>query len=328
MAAINAGINSEAVNTVLSDVRRAHYKTDKRFQRNLMHQPIQPDRIDLVRRQFADAYGAFAQHNAVFQNISERMFARLELLAIEPARVLDLGCRDGYQLAALQTRFPQAQIIGADPISLANQSARRWWPRKREAFTRLSADPHSLPFADASFDLVVSNLLLPWCHEPAAVFQEVSRVLVENGAFMFTTAGPDTLCEYAQLWSTVDDAQHVFGLADMHNTGDEMLSAGFNAPVLDREVISIDYPSVDALQLELRQLGAANIARGRRSGLMSPLVRKLIKEAAPDQRFSVTLELVQGHGWKGALAQNRNNSSDEYSISLDSLRQSLRGLPQ
>lgn len=288
-----------------------------------MQPAIQPDRFEHVRRQFAGAYGAFGQHNAVFQNTSERMLARLEVLAIKPVRVLDLGCRNGYQFKALQQQFPDANLIGVDPAGA--ESPGRWWQRKNRIASTLAADPHQLPFADGSFDLVVSNLLLPWCHDPGSVFAEVVRVLAENGAFMFTSAGPDTLQEYSELWRDVDANQHVFGLADMHQIGDELLNAGFSAPVLDREVIMVDYPSIDALQDEMRHVGAANLACGRRNGLMASQMRKLIRAKAPNQRFAVTLELVQGHGWKGVLPQNRNNSSDEYSVSLDSLRQSLRG---
>jgi len=284
---------------------------------------MQPDRFERVRRQFADANGVFSQHNAIFKNTSERLLSRLSVLAIEPHRILDLGCRDGYQLKALQNQFPDAEVIGVDPASVARPV--RWWQRKPNKAAQFAADPHQLPFTDGSFDLVVSNLLLPWCHDPGVVFAEVARVLAENGAFMFTSAGPDTLQEYSALWRSIDSAQHVFGLADMHQTGDELLGSGFSAPVLDREVITIDYPSIDALQDELRFVGAANLACGRRNGLMASNVRRLLLEQARQRRFSVTLELVQGHGWKGSLSKNQNNSSDEFSVSLDSLRQSLRG---
>ena len=289
-----------------------------------MLSPIQPGQFELIQRHFADTNGAFDDHNAVLQETSDRMMSRLDLLAIEPTRVLDLGCRSGYQFDALQNRFPKAYVAGADPAPAARTMPNRWW-RRRAVSPIVCCDPHRLPFADGSFDLVISNMLLPWCRNPDQVFAETARVLADNGAFMFTAAGPDTLQEYAELWRSVDSAQHVFGLADMHKTGDEMLHAGFAAPVLDRENIVVDYASVDALQDELRQIGACNVANGRRAGLMSHSVRMKLREAQSGDRFAVTLELVQGHGWKGGLTANRNNTSDEFSVSLDSLRQSLRG---
>lgn len=319
-----AGMNNDALNTVLSAGKYCHYRAEQSIGRNLMQAPMQPDQFNVIKRQFAGSNDAFQHHNAVFQEISDRMLARLELLAIVPSRVLDLGCRDGYQLDALQSRFPKAHVIGADPAGSSTLSSGRWWQR-RPANRIITADPHKLPFADGCFDLLVSNMLLPWCHDPAAVFAEAARVLSENGAFMFTSAGPDTLQEYAHVWEQIDASQHVFGLVDMHKTGDEMLTAGFAAPVLDRETILVDYASIGALQDELRRVGAANVAIGRRTGLMSGAVRKLLSNIEHTGRFKVTLELVQGHGWKGALSSSRKNSADEFSVSLDSLRQSLRG---
>ncbi len=266
----------------------------------------------------------FDGYAAVYETIGDRLQERLSLLAIQPKRVLDLGCRSGYQLEALQERYPEAQIIGADPApGVAPRlpgSWPRWLRRKTQAPQRVACDPHELPFADGSFDLVISNLLLPWCHAPHRVFEEAARVLSPGGAFMFTSAGPDTLIEYRSVWATIDSHLHGFGLIDMHDLGDTLMASGFAAPVLDRDNLQIDYPDIEALQEELRKLGAVNIANGRRSGLMSPNVRNALKTIAGGQRFPVTLELVQGHGWKGELRQAGTQSEDEYRVSVDSLR--------
>lgn len=283
-----------------------------------------------VRRQFLRAHDTFSGHAAVYETIGDRLQARLELLAIKPRRVLDLGCRSGYQLEALQQRYPEAQVIGADPAPGSPSRMPSSWPswlRKRPKFPeRVACDPHELPFADEGFDLVVSNLMLPWCHAPHRVFEEAARVLAPGGAFMFTSAGPDTLIEYRRAWAAVDAHAHSFGLIDMHDLGDTLMASGFAAPVLDRDNISIEYPDVDALQNELRCLGAANLALGRRQGLMSNSVRRRLKTMLDGaERFTVTLELVQGHGWKGELRPSVQSSGDDYKVSVDSLRGSWKG---
>jgi SAM-dependent methyltransferase len=43
------------------------------------------------------------------------------------------------------------------------------------------ADAHRLPFADASFDLVVANLLFMWVQDPQAVANEMARVCRPGG---------------------------------------------------------------------------------------------------------------------------------------------------
>jgi malonyl-CoA O-methyltransferase len=153
------------------------------------------------------------------------------------------------------------------------------------------------------------------------VFEEAARILKPGGAFMFTTAGPDTLMEYRDAWASIDSFAHSFGLIDMHDIGDSLMAAGFAAPVLDRDVLQVDYPSVSALQQELRCLGAANVASGRRLGLMAPSVlESLDSVTAAKDRFVVSLELVHGHGWKGELHPSRKNTDSEFKIPVDSLR--------
>lgn len=285
---------------------------------------IQPAAIRTVRRQFQKYADRFDAHAEVFEAVSSRLMSRLELLAIKPVRVLDLGCRNGYQLSALAQHYPDAMVVGADPAPGSDINLPNTWPRwlrpKKKSANKIACDPHQLPFDDGSFDLVVSNLLLPWCHSPHRVFEEASRVLSTGGAFMFTSAGPDTLAEYRRAWSGIDSYLHGFGLIDMHDLGDTMMASGFAAPVLDRDNLTIDYPDIDALQAELVALGAANLAQGRRTGLMSKEVRQKLRDnIAPGKRFAVSLELVQGHGWKGELKQSVN-SAGEFSVSVDSLK--------
>lgn len=292
---------------------------------------LEPAPIEQVARQFARTVGAFDQHAEVFRVISERLLARLDLLLLKPLVVLDLGCRSGYQLKLLQSRYPAARIIGVDPAPAephptAAAGRLRGWLRLRSRSPQLlAADPHNLPLAEASVDLVISNMLLPWCHAPQRVFAEVARVLRPGGAFLFSSAGPDTLREYRAAWAAVDSCSHGFGLIDMHDLGDGMLAAGLTAPVLDRQNLTIYYASIDMLEQELRHLGAANIAQGRRRGLMSPHAQHTLRSGTDvSVRFQVTLEMVQGHAWKGELARSRGANPDVHSVSLESLRQSLK----
>jgi len=293
---------------------------------------IQPGPIHDIRRRFLRANATFDQYSAVYEAVGARLRERLDLLAIEPTRVLDLGCRSGYQLRALQQRYPQAEIIGADPAPGQPLRLPSSWPswlrRQPSVPERIACDPHDLPLADESFDLVISNLFLPWCHAPHRVFEEVARSLRPGGAFMFTSAGPDTLLEYRSAWATIDSYLHDFGLIDMHDIGDTMMASGFAAPVLDRDTVKVDYPNVAALQHELRALGATNAASGRRLGLMSPTVQATLDQVTQrNERFVVSLELVQGHGWKGELHPRGKNTDDGYKVSVDQLRGSRNRKP-
>lgn len=101
-----------------------------------------------------------------------------------PRRLLDLGCGFGKSTAPFYRGFPACAVVGIDVsapcLNFAAQDAARAQARN-VAFKQRRAE--STGFADASFDLVTSTMLL---HEmpPAAIaaaFDEARRVLAPGG---------------------------------------------------------------------------------------------------------------------------------------------------
>ena len=282
-----------------------------------------------VRR--AKARGLHAD-DAVLRFVSQQLLDRLPLLVVEPTQLLDLGCWSGGQFDGLHELYPECEITGlqlggnisvSDETSLQARLMSRLsqFGRKRKPKI-VSGDPHLLPFVDQQFELVVSNLCLPFCQNPAAVFAEVSRVLRPGGAFLFSSLGPDTLLEYRQRWAQFDSYPHVSGLIDMHDLGDSMLKAGLSDPVLDRDTLKLDYPSVAALENELQVFGLVNTAFGRRKGLLTKGLSSKVSDT--QSRFEVGLELVHGHAWKDEFQSERNSSVDEFRFPVSELQGSWK----
>jgi len=78
-----------------------------------------PEPMDVVARAQARAQTRARKREqkadpVVLQTISTQLLERLPLLTITPQKVLDLGCRDGYQFEALRTLYPQAELFGLE----------------------------------------------------------------------------------------------------------------------------------------------------------------------------------------------------------------------
>ena len=165
------------------------------------------------------------------------------------------------------------------------------------------ADARALPLARGSVSLAWSNLMLQWLHDPLPALKEIHRVLEVGGMLMFSTLGPDTLKELRAALPP-SDAEHLHRFIDMHDLGDALVGAGFSDPVMDMEMLTVTYTSLDDLLHDLRASGSANAAVTRPRGLVGKghwqKLRANYERLRRDGRLPATVEVVYGHAWKAA----------------------------
>ena len=258
-----------------------------------------------VRRRFGRAAESFSGADFVHRTAGDGLMHRMAPMTIQPQRILDLGSAAGAGSRHLQKRFRKARVLSVDAsgrMLASARAARSWLSRVRE----VQADARQLPFAAGSIDLVFANMLLPLIDDLPACIGEVRRVLREDGLFVFSTLGPDSLAEIRRAWSEIDSGLHVSPFADMHNLGDVVAAAGLCDPVLDIDHLTVTYGSCAGLFADLKAAGAGNCLRHRRQSLTGKgrfaLLEKALHDARPGEKLQLRLELVFGHAWGGGAA--------------------------
>lgn len=256
------------------------------------------------RRSFERAANSYDKAAVLQREIGDRLSSRLDYVKLDPSTVLDLGCGTGYLSEKLMQRYSKAQIVATDiALSMLHKTAEKGgWFRKPYS---VCSEAERLPFAADSFDLVISNLMLQWCEDLPHVFTGVNRVLKSDSLFSFTSFGPDTLKELRESWQCVDNYPHTNPFADMHDVGDALMQAGFQQPVLDMEMITMHYPSLRALMMDLKNIGASNAAVERQRGLTGKQTLQRLEEAyqpfrLKDGSYPLSYEVVYGHAWSTA----------------------------
>jgi malonyl-CoA O-methyltransferase len=264
-----------------------------------------------VRRAFDRAAATCERSAFVAREVERRLADKLAYLKVAPARVLDAGSGVGTAQRLLRARFPAAQVIEVD-LSLAmlrRARSRRGLGEKLRAMAApaarqwLCADFSRLPLRGASFGIVWSSLALAWSAEPLATLAEFHRVLAPGGALMFSTYGPDTLRELREAFAATDAAPHVHAFTDMHDLGDMLVAAGFDAPVMEMERLDVTYADIGALARDLKWSGQTSAAAARRRGLTTPRAWRRVVEQYEryrlEGRLPATVEVVYGHAWRG-----------------------------
>ena len=72
----------------------------------------------------------------------------------------------------------------------------------------ICGDATALPFADASIECIISNLMVQWVTDKYTLFKEMSRILKPQGQIIFTTLIKPSLWQLQHIWQNIDTHPH------------------------------------------------------------------------------------------------------------------------
>lgn len=246
-----------------------------------------------VQASFSRAASSYDEWAVLQRKVGNRLLEFPTFDSYANRTILDLGAGTGYCSRRLNNR--NVCVIDLDITPAMLLKARSW--DDQETFY-VCGDAESLPLQDRCADLVFSNLMIQWCRDLERLFKEVHRVLKPGGIFLFSTFGPETLCELRDAWKRVDFDTHVNEFFRCSAIRDALSRSGLENPILEREMTRVVYKDVMELMRALKGIGAHNVNSGRSRGLTAK--RKVARMIAAyrtinaTQSISATFELIFG----------------------------------
>jgi malonyl-CoA O-methyltransferase len=112
---------------------------------------------------------------------------------------------------------------------------------------------------------------------------------------------------------------------DMHDIGDMVVAAGFIEPVIDVDILTVEYSDVKSLMRDLKAIGAHNAAIDRNAGLTGKdkfaRVLKAYEEFRRGDVYPATYEVVYGVAFGPSEGQPfRTPDGDMVTFSVDALK--------
>ena len=218
---------------------------------------------------------------------------RLSAVTRDFGDVLELGCFDaGIPFG------PGVKVTRTDPGKRFAQSQ-----------NGRQLDEDRLPFADASFDLVVSAGTLDSVGDLPGALVQVRRALRPDGLFLAAFTGGNTLSMLRRILIDAErdrPAPRIHPQIDVRAGGDLLVRAGFALPVAVSETLTVRYGSLLTLLADLRGMGASNIMPGRvalRRDTIARAAELFAAAADPDGRTAERFDILYLTGWAPAPSQ-------------------------
>jgi malonyl-CoA O-methyltransferase len=265
-----------------------------------------------VRGAFGKQAAEYEGHAFIQKRVIARFLDTLKKEELAPCKYLDIGAGSGMLLSALRKLYDDGFGVGIDLSTGMSRLASD--TLKTDLRTEiLSADAELLPFADATFDLVVSTSTFQWLTDLGAAFGEAYRVLTPGGMFSFTLFGEHTLHElrssYRRALSNVghgeNDHTHRFFCRKAVATALER--AGFLACRTVSEQDTEMHGDVPDLLRSLKRIGAGNASSSAPSGLagrmvMLEMMARYRLDFGNESGVPATYEIIYGMGRKPFVA--------------------------
>lgn len=268
-----------------------------------------PDSGTSIAASFDDVASRYEQFDALEREVGVRLLERVDFARRPIRSVIDLGCGTGRCARSLAEKFTDATVSGLD-ISGGMLKALKQVKDGSRGVRVVRADFEKIPLANRSTDLVFSNLSLQWASDLVAIFREIRRVMRTEGMLLFSMPGDASFPELRAASGASLLNSFPVQFSNLTEIGDLLVAQGFAEPVMDSEIITLEYPDFASMQLEMAATGT--------TGFSLPKPNRTGREAG-----TISLEILYGTAFGPPQGQPvRTGEGEVATFTIDALKSS------
>ena len=174
--------------------------------------------------------------------------------------ILEAGCGNGRLTSHLVELFPHATIIAVDLAPDMLTIAKTRCP----SINTVCADIEEFIQQGQTYDLIVSNATIQWCHNPKLAIQKMLKKLNLHGLMIHSTFGPQTFtelrCAFEAAYTALDIPQQSH-LLDILSTS--QWEQAFEQIDITEDIFELQFPDVRSFLCSIQQAGATHAQSNR-----------------------------------------------------------------
>lgn len=276
---------------------------------DLNQRPLLIDPAALCRQRDRAA-ASFDQVDYLKRAVADRIMDRIDTIRRDLPRVLEAGCHTGMLTEMLLASPKVGEVLAFDPSP--EMAARA---RARSGAEVAVAGFDDVPFDGERFDAVVSAFALHWANDLPGSLIQLRQRLKPDGVLLVALAGGETLNHLRNCLAVAESdvmggmSPRVLPMGDIRDMGGLIGRAGLTMPVADSDIITVTYPDLLTLLMELRQMGEGNAMTDRLTKATPKSVFLRAAELYQDQygtadgRITVAFEIITLTGWAPDASQ-------------------------
>ncbi|GLV31468.1 uncharacterized protein CBL_07230 [Carabus blaptoides fortunei] len=285
----------------------------------------------VIKRERAASAKDVNVYDYIKDDVGYRLADRIFDIKRKFKRAADIGCSRGYVSKHIVPESVEELILcDTNERNLNQVQVADGIKVKRKVL-----DEEHIEFEPNSLDLIVSSLSLHWVNNLPAAFSNILKSLKEDGVFLASVFGGDTLYELrsslqlAELERRGGLAPHVSPFTEVRDIGSLLTRAGFTMLTIDTDEIVVSYPTMFELMWDLKGMGENNAAHNRSLHLhrdiqfaAAAIYQQLygkVNDETGEKVIPATFQIINMLGWKPHSSQPKPLERGVGDVSLKDL---------
>eukprot|EP00835_Amoeboradix_gromovi_P000206 NODE_7_length_48057_cov_0.322240.p15 type:complete len:280 gc:universal NODE_7_length_48057_cov_0.322240:2519-3358(+) len=254
----------------------------------------------LAQKQYAATHPSTLQAQYLYKHSAAQIIERLMDIKKPFATITDYLSGHGHVSSLLDEGAGVEQVLMYEPI-------KAYYPHQLES-TANSQFVETLPMSEC----ITTNLRLHWENDLLAQFKLLNSHLTPNGCLLGSILGGDTLYQLRSSLQLAEQERlggfspnHTSPMTTLRDVGSLLTESSFVLPTVDYEEVTVNYPSIYELLVDLELMGERNALNDSKATLRKDVLVAAgsIYTAMYGKETPATFQIIYFIGWKRGTEQ-------------------------